>query len=98
MSMAYSVCICILNYSRLSTNIHNTVGMFYLYLEGNFLIRKRCYHTDKFDCDCNQLEFDVLLMDYDYVHTEGTEIQDPTHTGTYQYRALPLLVCTYVYI
>lgn len=34
-------------------------------------------------------------MDYDYVHMKGTEIQDPTHTGTYQYRALPLLVCVY---
>ena len=63
-------------------------------LEGNFLVRKRCHHTNTLDCDCDHLDFDVLLMDYDYVHTERTEIQDPTHTGTYHYRALPLLVCT----
>ena len=61
-------------------------------IESNFLIRKLCEHKDEFDCDCEHINFDVVLTDYDYVHKEGSEIKDPTHTGTLQYRALPLQV------
>ena len=67
-------------------------------VESNFLIRKQCNHKDVFDCECNLINFDFVLMDYDYVHEEGTVIQDPTHTGTFQYRALPLLVRIYTYV
>ena len=68
--------------------------VFYVITASNFLIRKRCDHKDVFDCGCNFIDFDFVLVDYDYVHEEGTDIQDPRHTGTWQYRALPLLVCT----
>ena len=63
------------------------------FIESNFLIRKQCEHKDEFDCGCSNVVFDVVLTDYDYVHEEGSEINDPTHTGTLQYRALPLRVC-----
>ena len=56
-------------------------------------MRKLCKHKDEFDCDCEQINFDVVLTDYDYVHEEGSEIQDPTHAGTLKYRAMPLQVC-----
>ena len=69
--------------------------VFYVITASNFVIRKRCDHKDIFDCDCDIIDFDVVLIDYDYVHEEGTDIQDPRHTGTLQYRALPLLVCTW---
>ena len=63
----------------------------------NFLVRKQCCDGDVFgNCDCRDVKFDVLLIDYDYVHKEGTQIQDAIHTGTYQYRALPLLVCMHI--
>ena len=57
-------------------------------------MRKLCIHEDEFDCahECDYINFDVVLTDYDYVHEEGSEIQDPIHTGTLQYRALPLQV------
>ena len=59
------------------------------------MVQKKCCDKDVLDCDCDQLRHDALFIDYDYVQAEGTEIQDPTHVGTYQYRALPLLVCAY---
>jgi len=66
---------------------------FIIFSEDNFLIRKRCSHRDVFDCDCSDIEFDVVLSDFDYAHNEGANIRDPECVGTYQYRALSLLVC-----
>jgi len=58
----------------------------------NFLIRKTCSHTDIFVCDCDEIEFDVVLNDFDYALVEGTKIIHPQRTGTEAYRALQLLV------
>ena len=68
---------------------------------GNFLIRKTCAHTDILDCICDEIKFDVVLNDFDYVLAEGTNIIKPQRVGTELYRALPLLVrlsCKIIFI
>ncbi|XP_065897409.1 uncharacterized protein [Dysidea avara] len=82
----------LMKYAIRSTEELHRYRMLHLDIKGgNFLIRKTCAHTDILDCICDEIKFDVVLNDFDYVLAEGTNIIKPQRVGTELYRALPLL-------